>query len=303
MGKIGFIGLGAMGRPMASNLARKGFPLVVHDARREPVEALMALGAAPANGAAGIAQAADIVVTMLPDSPDVEAVVLGAGGVLENARPGALLLDMSTVDPATSDRLAAAAAAKGVGFVDAPVGRLVTHAEQGTSLFMVGGSAADVARARPLLEAMGDTIHHCGPAGAGTRTKLVNNYLAIFSCMLNAEALALASAFGLDLATTLGVIYGTTAVNGQNKVNWPNKVLKGDTAPGFRIALAHKDASLIVEAARKAGVPMFVGVAARECIGQAMRTGDFAGKDFSALLDYVCQQAGVAPPRLARDAV
>ncbi|MCW5773505.1 MAG: NAD-binding protein [Rhodospirillaceae bacterium] len=298
MGKVGFIGLGAMGRPMASNLARKGFPLVVHDTRREPVEALAALGATPGNGAAGVAQAADIVVTMLPDSPDVEAVVLGPGGVLDNARPGALLLDMSTVDPATSDRLAAAAAAKGVGFVDAPVGRLVTHAEAGTSLFMVGGSEADVARARPLLEAMGDTIHHCGPAGAGTRTKLVNNYLAIFSCMLNAEALALASAFKLDLATTLDVIYGTTAMNGQNKVNWPNKVLKGDTSPGFRIALAHKDASLIVEAARKAGVPMFVGVAVRECLGQAARTGDFAGKDFSALLDFVCQQAGVAPPRL-----
>jgi 4-hydroxybutyrate dehydrogenase/sulfolactaldehyde 3-reductase len=94
------------------------------------------------------------------------------------------------------------------------------------------------------------------------------------------------------------VIYGTTAVNGQNKVNWPNKVLKGDTAPGFRITLAHKDASLITEAARKAGVPMFVGVAAREMLGQAMRTGDFADKDFSAMLDYVCGQAKIAAPRL-----
>jgi 4-hydroxybutyrate dehydrogenase / sulfolactaldehyde 3-reductase len=298
MSNTGFIGLGAMGRPMASNLARKGFALVVHDRQRAPVEALVQLGAKPGNGSAGVAQASDVVVTMLPDSPDVEAVVLGAGGVLENLRPGALLLDMSTVDPGTTDALAAACAKKGVAFVDAPVGRLVAHAEQGTSLFMVGGTVADVARARPLLEAMGDTIHHCGPAGAGTRTKLVNNYLAIFSCMLNAEALALASAFKLDLKTTLDVIYGTTAVNGQNKINWPNKVLKGDTAPGFRIALAHKDASLIVEAARKAGVPMFVGVAARECLGQAMRTGDFGGRDFSALLDYVCAQAGVPSPRL-----
>jgi len=298
MSKIGFIGLGAMGRPMASNLARKGFELVVHDVRREAVEALTALGAKPGNGAAGVAQASEIVVTMLPDAADVVAVVLGAGGVLDNARPGALLLDMSTVDPETTDKLASAAAKKGLGFVDAPVGRLVAHAEQGKSLFMVGGTADDVARARPLLEAMGDTIHHCGPAGTGTRTKLVNNHLAIFHCMLNAEALALAAAFKLDLKTTLDVIYGTTAVNGQNKINWPNKVLKGDTSPGFRIALAHKDASLITEAARKAGVPMFVGVAARECLGQAMRTGDFANKDFSALLDYVCGQAGVKPPRL-----
>lgn len=298
MSKTGFIGLGAMGRPMASNLAKKGFALVVHDLRREPVEALAALGAVPGNGIAGVAQAAETVITMLPDAPDVVAAVTGAGGVLENLRPGGLLIDMSTVDPGTTDKLAAAAAAKGVGFVDAPVGRLVAHAEQGKSLFMVGGTAADVARARPMLEAMGDTIHHCGPAGAGTRTKLVNNYLAIFSCMMNAEALALAAAFKLDLKTTLDVIYGTTATNGQNKINWPNKVLKGDTSPGFRIALAHKDATLITEAASKAGVPMFVGMAARECLGQAMRTGDFGGRDFSALLDYVCQQAGVTPPRL-----
>ena len=299
MSKIGFIGLGAMGRPMASNLAKKGFSLVVHDLKREPIDALKALGAVAGNGIAGVAQASDTVITMLPDAPDVSATILGPGGVLDNLKPGGLVIDMSTVDPGTTDKLAAAAAAKGIGFVDAPVGRLVAHAEQGKSLFMVGGTEADVARARPMLEAMGDTIHHCGPAGAGTRTKLVNNYLAIFHCMLNAEALALATAFKLDLKTTLDVIYGTTAVNGQNKVNWPNKVLKGDTAPGFRIALAHKDATLITEAARAAGVPMFVGVAARECLGQAARTGDFGGKDFSALLDYVCEQAGVTPPRLS----
>jgi len=298
MGKIGFIGLGAMGRPMAGNLAKKGFDLVVHDLRREPVEALAKLGAVAGNGVAGVTQASEIVVTMLPDSPDVEAAVLAPGGILENAKKGQVLMDMSTVDPGTTDKLAAAAAKKGVGFVDAPVGRLVAHAEQGKSLFMVGGSKEDVARVRPLLEAMGETIYHCGPAGAGTRTKLVNNYLAIFHCVLNAEALALATALKLDLKTTLDVIYGTTAVNGQNKVNWPNKVLKGDTSPGFRIALAHKDASLITEAARKAGVPMFVGVAAREMLGQAMRTGEFADKDFSAMLDYVCQQAGVKSPRL-----
>jgi 4-hydroxybutyrate dehydrogenase/sulfolactaldehyde 3-reductase len=298
MATIGFIGLGAMGRPMASNLARKGFALAVHDVRPEAVAALVELGAKPANGVAGIVNASDIVVTMLPDSPDVEAVILGPDGVAAQGRAGQLVMDMSTVDPATTDRIAAALARKGIAFVDAPVGRLAAHAERGESLFMVGGRAEDVARVRPLLEAMGTTIHHCGPVGAGIRTKLVNNYLAIFSCMLNAEALALAAAFKLDLATTLDVIHGTTAVNGQNKVNFPSKVLKGDTAPGFRIALAHKDAALITEAARQAGVPMFVGVAARECLGQAMRTGEFAERDFSALLDYVCAQAGVAPPRL-----
>jgi 4-hydroxybutyrate dehydrogenase/sulfolactaldehyde 3-reductase len=262
------------------------------------VAALAALGARPANGVPGIAAASDIVVTMLPDSPDVEAVVLGPGGVLANGRAGQLVLDMSTVDPATTDRLAAACAAKGVGFVDAPVGRLASHAERGESLFMVGASDADFARAKPLLEAMGSTIHHCGPPGAGIRTKLVNNYLAIILCALNAEALTLAQAFGLDLARTIEVLKGTTAINGQLTLNYPNKVLKGDTAPGFRIALAHKDLSLVAAAARAAGVPLPVGEAARDMVGEAAQSGEFAGKDFSALLDFVSARAGVKPPRL-----
>ena len=131
MAKIGFIGLGAMGRPMASNLAKKGFSLVVHDVKREPVEALAKLGAVAGNGVAGVTQASEIVVTMLPDSPDVETAVLAPGGILDNAKPGQLLMDMSTVDPGTTDKLAAAAAKKGVGFVDAPVGRLVQHAIEG----------------------------------------------------------------------------------------------------------------------------------------------------------------------------
>jgi 4-hydroxybutyrate dehydrogenase/sulfolactaldehyde 3-reductase len=298
MDHIAFVGLGAMGRPMAANLVRKGFALTVYDLRDEPVEALMTLGAEQARTLAEVMQRADIIVTMLPGSPEVEGVVLGEGGVLDHARPGQLVMDMSTVAPETSDRLADLLARKGLAFVDAPVGRLVAHAERGESLFMVGGAPADVERVRPLLQAMGSTIHHCGAAGSGIRTKLVNNYLAIFSCMLNAEALALAAAFKLDLTKTLEVIHGTTAINGQNQINWPNKVLKGDTKPGFRIALAHKDASLIVAAAAKAAVPMAVGEAARKRIGEAMRTADFADKDFSALLDFVCAEAGVPPPRL-----
>jgi 4-hydroxybutyrate dehydrogenase/sulfolactaldehyde 3-reductase len=289
-----------MGAPMAANLLRKGFALSVHDVRAEAVATLVREGARAAGTVMEATQAAEIVITMLPGSPEVTTVLLGPGGVAERARAGQLVMDMSTVAPETTDRVGAALLARGIAFVDAPVGRLVAHAQRGESLFMVGGAPADVARVRPLLEAMGSTIHHCGAVGAGIRTKLVNNYLAIFSCMLNAEALALAAAFELDLPKTLEVIYGTTAVNGQNQVNWPNKVLIGDTAPGFRIALAHKDASLILAAAEKAGVPMPVGAAARVCIGEAMHRADYADKDFSALLDFVCEQAGIAPPRLAR---
>jgi 4-hydroxybutyrate dehydrogenase/sulfolactaldehyde 3-reductase len=297
MEKIGFIGLGRMGRPMAANLCRKGFALVVHDLNPEPVRTLEALGARSANGAAGVAQASDVVITMLPSSVEVEAIVLGPDGVLANGRPGQIVMDMSTVEPKTTDRLAAAAAARGMAVVDAPVGRLAAHAERGECLFMVGAAEADFRRVQPLLQAMGTTIHHCGKVGSGIRTKLVNNYLAIVSCQLNAEALALAQRFGLDLAKTLEVIHGTTATNGQLKINWPNKVLAGDTSPGFTLDLAHKDLSIILAAAQAAKLPVPVAAAAREMFTAARARG-YGPADFSAVVDALCELAGVDKPRL-----
>lgn len=298
MERIGFIGLGAMGGPMAGNLQKKGHRLVVYDIDPSRIASLTALGAEAAGSVAAVAAAADIVITMLPDSPDVETVVLGPDGIAAHGRPEQLVMDMSTIDPAVTDRLAAALNERGMAFVDSPVGRLTIHAERGESLFMVGASHNDFGRVRPLLEAMGTTIHHCGGAGAGIRTKLVNNFVIIASCQVTAEALALAQAFGLDIGRTVEALKGTTATNGHLQFAWPAKVLAGDTAPGFRIRLAHKDLSLAVEAARRAGVPVFAGAAAREAVGQATRTGDFAERDFSALLDVVCGQAGIAPPRL-----
>lgn len=297
MTMIGFVGLGRMGRPMASNLSRKGFRLAVHDINRDAVAELELL---QAKGVASVAEAArdrEIVVTMLPDSAVVEQVVAGGGGILEHAKPGTLIMDMSTISPNVTDALAAKAAEKGMTFVDAPVGRLASHADRGESLFMVGASPKDFERVRPLLEAMGNTIHHCGPVGAGIRTKLVNNFLAVASCQFNAEALALSQRFGLDLQRTLDVLYGTTAVNGQLKIAWPAKVLAGDTAPGFTIDLAHKDLSLILEAANAARVPMPMGAAAREAFSAARASG-FGAQDFSAMVDVLCQAAGIEKPRL-----
>ena len=262
MTMIGFVGLGRMGRPMASNLSRKGFRLAVHDINRDAVAELELLQAKGVASVADAARDSEIVVTMLPDSDVVEQVVAGGGGILQHAKPGTLIMDMSTISPNVTDALAAKAAEKGMTFVDAPVGRLASHADRGESLFMVGAAPADFERVRPLLEAMGNTIHHCGPVGAGIRTKLVNNFLAVASCQFNAEALALSQRFGLDLQRTLDVLYGTTAVNGQLKIAWPAKVLSGDTAPGFTIDLAHKDLSLILDAANAARVPMPMGAAA-----------------------------------------
>ncbi|MEZ5923522.1 MAG: NAD(P)-binding domain-containing protein [Hyphomicrobiaceae bacterium] len=299
MTTIGFIGLGRMGRPMASNLARKGFSLVVHDVNPEPVRVLEELGARSGNGPAGVAQASDIVITMLPASAEVETVVLGSDGVLANARPGALIVDMSTVDPQTTDRLHREAVAKGMRVIDAPVGRVAWHADRGESLFMVGASEADLAEVMPLLQAMGTTIHHCGGVGTGIRTKLVNNYLAIVLCQLNAEALALSQRFGLDLQKSLDVIHGTTATNGQLKINWPNKVLAGDITPGFSIDLAHKDLSLILASANAERVPMPVASAAREVFSLARAKGD-GGNDFSSIVDTLCGLAGIEKPRLPK---
>ena len=294
---IGFIGLGNMGRGMAANLARKGESLIVYDVVEAPVRALVDLGARAASSAAELAAASDIIFTMLPTTASVAEVVGGADGVFAHVPKGSVVVDMSTIDPLVTDRLAAEALARGIGFADAPVGRLASHAAKGESLFMVGAAAETFARIRPLLEKMGTTIHHCGGVGTGMRTKLVNNYLAIISCQLNAEAVALSQRFGLDLAKTLEVIHGTTATNGQLKIAWPSKVLAGDTAPGFTIDLAHKDLTLIVEAANAARVPVPIAAVAREAFSHARSSGH-ADKDFSAMVDVLCENAGIPKPRL-----
>src|SRR5262249_35431629 len=218
--------------------------------------------------------------------------------VLSHAKPGSVIIDMSTIDPRVTDRLAAAASTKNVRFVDAPVGRLVSHAERGEALLMVGASPDVFARIKPLLEMMGTTIHHCGGVGTGMRTKLVNNFLAIVSCQMNAEAIALSQRFGLSLEKTLDVIHGTTATNGQLKLAWATKVLKGDTEPGFTIDLAHKDLSLIVDAANAERVPVTIATVAREAYSAARAQGHGA-KDFSAMVDVLCDLASIDRPRLS----
>jgi 4-hydroxybutyrate dehydrogenase/sulfolactaldehyde 3-reductase len=294
---VGFIGLGRMGLGMASNLQRKGFSLTVHDINTSAVDALAKLGARAAGSVADATRDMDVVITMLPNSAVVLDIVSGPDGVLAHARKGAIIMDMSTVEPDVTDRLASASIAQGNSFVDAPVGRLASHADRGESLFMVGATEADYAAVMPLLQAMGSTIHHCGGTGSGTRTKLVNNYLAVVSCQLNAEALTLSQRFGLSLEKTLDVIYGTTATNGQLKIAWPDKVLKGDIAPGFTIDLAHKDLTLIVEAANTVKSPMPIGAAAREAFSTARARG-FGGNDFSAMVDVLCDLSGTEKARL-----
>jgi len=295
--KVGFIGLGAMGLPMASNLQRKGFELIAYDVDQAKVDKLAGLGASVAQTVAAASKGVDVVVTMLPATQHVEAVVLGPDGVLANIDPSAVLMDMSTIDANGTDRIAAACADKGVAFTDCPVGRLVLHAERGESLFMVGAEDAVFARIEPLLNAMGTAIHRCGPPGMGSRMKVINNFLLLTVAEVCAEAIALGTKLGLPIETMRDVTAATTAQNGQFHTLMVNKVLKGDVEPGFTIDLAFKDMGLAMTAAaeRRMGLP--VGAAAYAVFGGA-RAGAYAGKDYSALLELACERAGVETPRL-----
>jgi 4-hydroxybutyrate dehydrogenase/sulfolactaldehyde 3-reductase len=299
---ISFIGLGAMGQPMASNIVRKGTPITVYDIDPSRMAPVVALGASGADSLAHALEGAGIVITMLPATQHVEQVVLGQGGVLEHIKKGGILLEMSTIAPTGTDRIARACADHGVAFVDAPVGRLAYHAQRGESLFMVGcNDDAVFERVRPLLEAMGTTIHRCGGVGAGIRTKIVNNFMIISIVQITAEGLALAAKLGVDIAKLKEVNAGTTGTNGQFQFNFANKVLKGDTEPGFTIDLAHKDIGLALQAADEFRLGVPVGSAVHAVYGAA-RSGRYADKDFSALLEYACELGGVDTPRLPDDA-
>jgi 2-hydroxy-3-oxopropionate reductase len=255
MAVVGFIGLGVMGRSMAVNLVKAGHEVVAHDVRREAVADLAAQGAKPAASVAEAAARADIVVTMLPDTPQVEEVVLAAGGLVENSPPGRLVVDMSTIAPSAARRLAEAMAERGVAMLDAPVSGGPQGAENGTLSIMVGGEAEAVARARPVLEGMGRTIVHVGPAGAGQTVKCCNQLMVGMHIQAVCEALALGRAAGLDLVKLREVLLGGAAASWMLQNHAPLILAKDDRA-GFRIDLQLKDLRLANELAFELGVPL-----------------------------------------------
>jgi len=296
--KVGFIGLGAMGLPMASNLVRKGFDVVGFDMDKSKIEILASLGARAGTSIADTVKDADIVVTMLPATRHVETVVLGDDGVLKHIRKDAVLMDMSTIDPAGTDKVATACAEKGIAFADTPVGRLVMHAIKGESLFMVGvNDEATYQRIDPLLNAMGTSINRCGKVGMGTRMKVINNFMLLTITQVCSEAIVLGTKLGLDVETMKAVTGSTTATNGQFQVAMATKTLVGDIEPGFTIDLAFKDMGLAVNAAGENRMAIPVGAAAYSVYGAARAT-KYASKDFSALLNYASELAGIATPKL-----
>jgi 3-hydroxyisobutyrate dehydrogenase len=298
--KIGFVGTGTMGRPMVANLLRRGFAVVAHDVVPGALAAATKLGATAAGSAAEAAKQSEILITMLPSSGEVETAYLGAGGVLEGMASGRLCIDMSTIDPAVSRRVAAAAGRGGVRFLDAPVSGGVPRATDGTLAIMVGGEAADLEEARPALSAMGANIIHVGPVGSGEVAKLCNNLIAGVAAVAVSEAFRIAEGFGVDLKILTSVIArssGNTWVM-EHMHPVPGLVDKAasshDYAPGFMTDLMAKDLGLAVNAARELRVPVVVSPAAQQVLRLASSHG-LGRKDFSVVYEFLKPSSGQAP--------
>jgi 3-hydroxyisobutyrate dehydrogenase len=253
--RIGFIGMGIMGVPMACNLLKAGFAVVVHSRTRSKAQPALEAGAVWADSPAQAAQEADVVITCVTDTPDVETVLLGQHGVIESARPGLICVDMSTICPEATDRMADVLARKGVTLLDAPVSGGQVGAIEAKLSIMVGGPKEALDAVRPVLEAMGRTITHCGPVGTGQMTKLANQVMVIHTIMSIAEGLAFAEKAGLNLETTHAVTSGGAAYSHSLKVLGA-KILAGDMAPAFMVDLQLKDLRLVMDTARRIGQPL-----------------------------------------------
>lgn len=290
---VGFIGLGTMGGPMAARLVAAGFDVRGVDIMPKAVEALSAAGGSAGYRIADACADADIIVTMLPRDEHVEEALVGTDGVLECAKRDALVLEMSTVSPRTSAVLSERLREAGMRMMDAPVGRTPADARAGTLLVMAGGEAHDFAEARPVFEAFADKVVHLGPAGAGIRMKVINNYMSMVSMVLTSETLTMARKAGIDTAAAVEVLQNTVAGRGQINTNFPNKVLAGDITPDFPLRLGHKDLSLALALGQDLNVPLFLGASARELFGLAPVMGR-SEDDCTAMLLMLQELAGIS---------
>lgn len=287
MTRIGFIGLGVMGRPMAENLLRAGHELTVHSRSPGPVDALVEQGAARAANAAGVAAEAEVVITMLPDSGDVAAV---ASAVIEAASPGTLLIDMSTISPAVARELASAARARSLGMLDAPVSGGDVGARDGTLSIMVGGEPEHFERARPIFEVLGSTITRVGPAGSGQIAKACNQVLVGVTIQAVSEALVLGSKAGVDPTALLDVLAGGIGANKLMEVRRRN-FLEHDFTPGFRTRLHAKDLRIALDEARAAGVALPATALVSQFLNALIAEGR-GDEDHASLLTVVERLAG-----------
>jgi len=277
---------------MARNLLKAGYPLVVHSRSRGPVDEIAKAGAKVGTSPRDVASQSEVLITMLPNSPDVEQVVLGRDGVIEGARPGLVLLDMSTISPLVSQKIGAALAEKSVKMLDAPVSGGEKGAVDGVLSIMVGGDKAVFDKALPIFQAMGKTITHLGPLGAGGFTKLANQIIVAVNLTALGEALTLAKKAGLDRELTLTALAGGLAGSkclDQKKPNY----LADTYNPGFKIDLHYKDLGLIMESARALGVPLPATAAVQELFS-ALRVKGRGGLDHSGVITLLEDLAGLS---------
>jgi len=279
---VGFIGLGVMGSRMATTLARGGYGLDVFDLDPAKTRAVAGAGAAAAASARAVAERSDVVFTSLPWPATVREVYLGAGGVVEAARPGTILVDMSTVDPETTRAVHAAAAARGVHHLDAPVSGGYREAENGTLVIIVGGERDAFDRAKPVLDVLGASVHHAGPSGAGNIVKLVNNVMSMGNMLVAAEVFVLGVKAGMD-PTTLFEILRTRAGRSYHFERRLPNILARNFAPGFTVDLARKDLGLAVDMARSHDVPVPATSLLHQLYNASSALGD-GPNDFAAIV-------------------
>jgi 3-hydroxyisobutyrate dehydrogenase len=292
--QVGFVGLGIMGKPMARNVLRAGFPLTIYARHPERAQEILAEGAVLVGSPAEVGRNADVVITMLPNAPEVEEVVAGADGVLQGAPAGTVVVDMSTIAPAAARGLAQTCAAHGVAFLDAPVSGGSIGAERGTLTIMAGGDAAAFERCRPVLEAMGraENIFHVGPSGTGQVVKLANNVLCGVIAAANAEALVLGVSAGVDVLTLAKIIGVSSGANWQLSNVFPLRVWDGSFTPGFMTDLLLKDLGLALDLGAENGVPMRLTDLAQAMYEQ-VRAAGHGRDDYSAVVEQIEEAAGV----------
>lgn len=290
--KVGFIGLGNMGNPMAANLIKAGHQLIVHDLRREAATNLLELGAEWADTPAECVPGQEVTLTSLPVPRDVEAVVLGEQGILEGAAPGAVYMDLSTNSPTMIRRIHEVCAARGVNVLDAPVSGGVYGAAAATLAVMVGGDEAIYQRMKPTLDAIGSHVVYCGPIGSGMVCKICNNMLSMGIGVLVTEALTLGVKAGVDLAVLADVIANSSGGNRRLTEKFPRYLFRGNFEPGFATALAAKDVRLATDLGREYGIPLDLANLIDQKHVEALNRG-WGGEDSDAVSKLQEEKAGV----------
>jgi 3-hydroxyisobutyrate dehydrogenase len=279
---IGFIGIGAMGKPMSLNLIKAGYSLIAYDVNPKPLEELKERGAIIAQSIKEVASRSDVVITMLPVSEDVEKVILESNGVLDGVKPGTIVIDMSTIDPSVSRKIAQVCFSRSVKMLDAPVSGGQPRAVAGTLAIMVGGDEGVFQECQDLFKAMGRNIFYCGRNGNGEVTKIVNNLLGAIQGMASAEVLSMGIKAGVEMKILTDVISVSSGTNDFIKFAGPAKAFKGDFEPGFTVDLMYKDLGLAINLAKEQGVPLLMGTLTHQMY-LLMKSSGLGKKDFSVV--------------------